>query len=141
MHCRLRHVVRIDGVVGAADIGAARDAEAATIRHTAVALFPRRGFFDPAQTLQKAVGAHAKAIDRGAIGADEVSSAQLDGIDAEGHGGLVELALNGEAGLNATMAALGPAGGLIGIGAGTVKAVARKRIGGGQKLPRVIGGH
>ncbi len=72
--------------------------------------------------------------------AQEVAPAQLDRIEAELLGELVELHLEREARLHPAVAALGSAGRLVGEHARRVEAVGGEVVRPGQELARVVRG-
>src|SRR5882762_9823460 len=75
LHARLGHLVRVDAVVGAADVHAAGDPDPAAVRQAPELLAPARGALDRVQALRKAVRGDAHAVDRVAVGAHEVAAA------------------------------------------------------------------
>src|SRR5690606_22191177 len=103
---RLGHVVRVDRVVGPGDVARARDAHAAAVRQTAELVLPPAGPLDGVQTLEEAVGLDAQLVDRAGVRAEEVAAPELDRVEADGFGELVELDLEGEARLDGAVAAL-----------------------------------
>src|SRR5690606_34993122 len=109
-------------------------------RQLAVALLPAAGRLDPRQALEEPAGADLQLVDRDRVAAEVVPPPQLDRIDAELLGRLVALALDGEARLHAAVAALGPAGGLVGVGAPAIEAVGREAVRRAQQLAGVVGG-
>src|SRR5437667_82781 len=76
--------VRIDAVVRAADVPAARDPDAAPVRQRPELLPPARPPLDRLEALEEPVGRHAQPVHRLGVVADEVPAAELDGIDADG---------------------------------------------------------
>ena len=137
----LGHVVRVDGVVGAGDVGRARDAHAAPVGEAAVLPSPFAGALHGVQALQEAVRGDAQVVDGARVGADEVAPAQLDRVDLQGFGDAVELHLEGEAWLDRTVPALGPARRLVGVGARGVEAVGGHVVGRREELAGVVGRH
>ena len=142
LHAGLRHLVGVDRVVGARDVGRARDPEPAPVRQRRAAA-PSSPM--AASTLsrhsRKPLDADAQLVDRLRVGADDVAAAQLDRVDAERLRGLVELDLEGEARLHAAVPALGPARRLVGVGARASRSGRSRRLRRAQQLARVVGRH
>src|SRR5262249_39311951 len=135
----LRHLVRVDAVVGPADVHAAGETDAAPARQLAELARPARGLLHRLETLQEAVRGDTQAVPGRGVLADEVAPAQLEGVELQRLGQLVELALHREARLHRAVAALGPAAGLVGEDARRVEAVGRQGVGRRDQLPRIVG--
>ena len=73
--------------------------------------------------------------------AQEVPAPELDGVHGQPLGELVELHLEGEAGLHGAVAALGPARRLVRVDAPRVEAVRRHAVGRREELSAVVGRH
>jgi hypothetical protein len=128
LHRRLRHLVRIDTVVGARDVGAARDAETAPIGQSTPALAPTGGALDLVEALQEAVRGDTHAVDGARVLTDEVAAPHLDRVHADPLGELVELALEREARLHRAVASLGTAARLVREHARRVEAIGGHRV-------------
>src|SRR5690606_37480129 len=124
----LRHLVRIDRVVGAGDVHRAGHAESAAEAELAVALPPTAGALDLLEALQEAVGGDPLTVDGLDVLALEVAAADLDRSELQLLRDLIELHLEGEARLHRAVAALRSARRLVGEDAGRIEAVAAEVI-------------
>ena len=80
-------------------------------------------------------------VDRLDLLADEVAAAHLDGIDPHLLRRFIQRDLEGEARLHRAVAALGPAGRLVGIHSITIESISSKSIRAGEQLSGVVRGH
>ncbi len=138
LHAGLRHLVGVDRVVSTGDVGRPGDSEAVTEGQFAKAFLPSTRPLHGLETLHEAVRGHPQLVDRARVGADEVAPTKLDRVEADPLGQLVDLYLEGEAGLNRTMPALGAARWFVGVHAGRIEAVCRHLVGRAQQLARVV---
>ena len=79
-HSALRHVVRVDGIRGAADVHRARHAQPAPASQLSVALFPARRQLDDVEALEEPVRGDLLPVDRLDALPDEVAPPYLDRI-------------------------------------------------------------
>ena len=137
---RLRHLVGVHRIRGAADVHRARDAEAAAEAELAAPLLPAARALDRVEAHREAVRGDALPVDGRRVLADEVLAAHLDGVDAEARSRHVEGALEGEPRLNAPVPALRPARRLVRVHARRVEAVRPEAIRTREELARVVRG-
>jgi hypothetical protein len=95
-----------------------------------------RRALDGVEALQEPVRRDAQLVDGARALADEVAAAELDGVDAEPLGDLVELHLEREARLHAAVAALRAARRLVRVDARRVEAVRLERVRRREQLAR-----
>ena len=141
LDARLRHLVGVDRVVCARDVGRAGHADPAPVGEAAELPLPVAGALHRVEALQEAVGCDAQVVDGAGVRADEVAPAQIDRVDCERFRDAVELHLEGEARLDRPVPPLGSARGLVGVGPGGVEAIGGHLVWGGQELARVVRRH
>src|SRR6267378_5001070 len=135
----VRHLVPVNGGSGAAEVGADRKSQAASRRHRGPALAEAGALDNLINARLQAAARDAQPVDRAGVGLGQVAKAQLDRVDAELFGDLVEVRLQCKARLRGAVAALGAAGRLVGEKADAFEPVSRNRIGGRLQCTGVIG--
>src|SRR6185295_2618587 len=107
LHARVRHRVPVDGQPGPADVGRAGESDAAPAPHpTALALVPALLQY-ALQALAQPDGAHLHLVRGDGAGRHRVVEAPARRIEAEVGAELVDVALEGKAGLGRAVPALG----------------------------------
>src|SRR5690606_12361020 len=117
-----------DRVVGPGDVARPGNAHAAAVRQATELLLPPAGPLDGLQALEEAVGLDPQLVDRAGVRAEEVAAPELDRVEADGLGELVELDLEGEARLHGPVSALRPARGFIGVNPRGVEAITPENV-------------
>ena len=139
LHRGLGHLVGVDRVGRARDVHRAGHPQAPAPGQPTAAP-PAAGGLDRVQALAQAGARHELAVDGLLAAAHGVAAAELDGVQLQSLGQLVEGALEGEAGLHRAVAALGAAAGLVGVDPAAAVAVAGEAHRAGQELAGVVGG-
>ncbi len=116
----MKSVGTIDRIAGSGNKEAAGHADALAIREFAFFLLPLRAFFDCFNTLFHTQRRHVESVAGGVTSLHHIHHPQFDRVDFELFSDDIELLLKTGPGRNPAVAALGPAGGLVGVDAGTV---------------------
>ncbi len=136
---RLRHVVPVDRQAGAAQVGAAGEAQPAALGQLAVALAPATAVDHRFDALAQPDRADLEPVGGHGLGVLEVLETQIGRVDAEPVRGLVEVDLPGESRLRRAVPALRTARRLVGVRANAVEAVVGELVGDGLQRPGVVG--
>src|SRR5690606_31298463 len=116
-----------------------RDAEPAAPSEPGVALLPAARRLDRVQALEDPAARDVHAVDRRLAAPHGVAAPDLDGIELQLLGELVERGLEGEARLHRAVAALGPAAGLVGVDPPAAEPVGPELERAGEQLTGVVG--
>src|SRR5690348_3069462 len=100
------HVVPVDRQPRAANVRAAREADAATVRQLAKFILPIRSRDDPINTLSEANAPNAKIVRGYGVRLDEMFAAHVYRIDAKLFGNLVDLDLERKTRLRCAVSSL-----------------------------------
>src|SRR5947208_10530310 len=114
LHAALRHLVPVDRQPGAAEIGAAGDADAAAVGKLLESVFPIRACDDLLDALREADRADLQPVRRERIRLGDDAQTQLGRVHAELLRDLVELHFLAEARLRRAVASVGAARRLVG---------------------------
>src|SRR5690348_8120517 len=147
-------IVPVDRFAGPANIGGARDPQAApdrslrdtrnlavlrVLRFCGMELSPARAFRYSLQAFTQRATGDAQAIDCARIWLDQVAPAQFNWIDAQVMSDLVEMRLHGVTRLRRAVPTLGTAGRLVGEEAHTLELIRGQSIRDRLQRARVIG--
>ncbi len=132
--------VPVDGKAGAAEVDAAGQADARPDRQLAVFLVKIRVGHRFVDSLLQPAAGNSQVVDRPRVGLDRILLSHLGGIELQGLGNLVQLALDSETRLHRSVPALGAAGRLVGEDSATLEAIPGDFIGKGVERAGVVGG-
>ena len=135
----VRHVVPVDREARAGQVRGGREADATPGGQLPELLPPARRLDDAVDALRQAAGRHGEVVHRLLVLGHDRAPAHLRGIEAELRGDLVEVDLEGKAGLRRPVAALRAAGRLVREDAAALELVPGDPVGHGLERARVEG--
>ena len=141
LHAGVRHVVLVDGVQGAAHVGAGREADPPAGREAGALVVVAALRDGPADGGVEAHAGHLEPVDGLRVRRDEVVDPHGDRVETEGFGHAVEVDLQGEAGLDGAVPPLGPAGRLVSVQPVAEELVVVQPVGQRHEHAEVVGGH
>src|SRR5919201_4217649 len=135
----MRHVVPVDGCAGPGQVRADREAESATLWHRRPPL-EEPGLRDNLiNALLQAAARDPQPVDGSRVRLRKISPPELDRVEPELFGDLVEVDLESESRLRRAMATLRSARRLVREQPNPLETVARNRVGRGLQCTRVVG--
>src|SRR5713226_4428639 len=140
LHAGVRHLIPVNGKAGAADVGARGEADAAAVWKFAeffLPFRPGRDFFD---AFSQADGADPEAVHSDRVGLDQLFESEIDRIDAQLVGDLVQLDFKRKARLRRAVPPLRAAGRLVGEKPNAFEFIGGKLVGHGLQRARIIDG-